>query len=281
MQCILVATDLSARSDWAIERAAKLAAYHDCRLVVLHVVDEELPARVADRLRDEAQASLGEFVSRLEPAQIANFETRCEFGEYFSTIIDAAEREAADLIVIGKHREDALLDLFRGSTGERIIRYGTRPALVVKQRPSHGYVNVMVAVDFSPASAAAVEFAARLVPNTRLQVVHAFHIPFKGFLHGGKSFDRMAKRQQQEFTSTIDREISNFFATLKIDLSHAERIVEEGTPHEVILGAVQERKPDLLVLGTHGRSGLGRAVLGSVAESMLSQSPCDVLAVRR
>lgn len=280
MKSILVATDLSARSDWAIERAAKLAAYHDCRLVVLHVVDEELPARVADRLRDEAAASLKEFVSGLEPAQIVKIETRCEFGEHFSTIIDAAEKESADLIVIGKHREDALLDLFRGSTGERIIRFGSRPVLVVKQRPSHGYHNVMVAVDFSPASAIAVEFGASLVPNARLQVVHAFHIPFKGFLHGGKSFDRMARRQQQEFNAANDREISSFFATLKIDLSRAERIVEEGTAHEVILGAVRNKKPDLLVLGTHGRSGLGRSILGSVAEAVLSQAPCDVLAVR-
>lgn len=280
MKTILVATDLSARSDWAIERAAKLAAFHDCRLVVLHVVDEDLPARVADRLREEAEASLQEYVARLEPAQIVKIDMRCELGQHFSTIIEAAESEAADLVVIGKHRDDAVLDLFRGSTGERIVRYGQKPVLVVKQRPNHAYLNIMVGVDFSAPSAAAIEIAASLAPSARLHVVHAFHIPFKGFLHAGKSFDRMAKRQQQEFTAAIDQDMAKFFETLKPELRSVERIVEEGSPPEVILGAVRAKKPDLLVVGTHGRSGLGRAILGSVAEYVLSHAPCDVLAVR-
>lgn len=277
MKTILVASDLSARSDWAIERAAKLAADHDCRLIVLHVVDDELPARVADRLREEAEASLREVVSGLAPSTV---EIKCMFGEHFAAIIDAAENVEADLVVIGKHREDALLDLFRGSTGERVIRFGKRPVLVVKRRPSHSYSRLMAAIDFSPVSARAIAFAAELVRSSpSIHVVHAFHIPFKGFLHGGKSFDRMAKRQQEAFGRNLSAEMEKFFALLTVDTARIERTFEEGIPRDVILQAILKNSPDLVVVGTHGRSGLARAIVGSVAESILSEAPCDVLAI--
>lgn len=55
--------------------------------------------------------------------------------------------------------------------------------------------------------------------------------------------------------------------------------VEHGWPEDVILRAVEETKPDLVVIGTHARGGIGHAVLGSVAEWVLMEAPCDVLAV--
>ncbi|MGZ5915291.1 MAG: universal stress protein [Hyphomicrobium sp.] len=56
-------------------------------------------------------------------------------------------------------------------------------------------------------------------------------------------------------------------------------VVEHGWPEDVILHAVEESKHDLVVIGTHARTGIGHAVLGSVAEWVLMEAPCDVLAV--
>lgn len=280
MKTILVASDLSARSDWAIERAAKLAAYHDGRLIVLHVVDEDLPARVADRMKEDAETSLQEVASRLEPAEFAKVEIKCGFGEHFAAILNAAEDASADLVVIGKHRKDTIRDLFVGSTGERVIRFGTRPVLVVKRRATHAYQRAMAAVDMSPASASALEFAVRLAPAASLHVIHAMHAPFKGFLHGGKSLEQMAKRQQQDLTNMVDTEFNKFMSALSADAGRLRRSIKEGPPAVTILQAIDDERPDLLVLGTHGRAGVGRMFMGSVAETLVSAAPCDVLVVR-
>jgi len=105
--------------------------------------------------------------------------------------------------VIDKHREDVLLDLFRGSTGERVLRFGTRPFLVVKERPSVPYVSVLAAVDFSPPCRKALEFAFGLVPDGQFQLVHAFDIPFRGLLVEGRSFGELTKKHQRQFDDMV------------------------------------------------------------------------------
>jgi len=285
MKHILATSDLSARSDRAIERATMLAAAHRARLTVLHVVDEELPAAVADRQREEAEQILSRFVEGLAPTKDIYAKVEVVAGAHYQTIIDRAEQLDADLIVMGEHRRDVLLDLFRGSTGERIIRFGTRPVLVVKARPSHPYVRMIAAVDFSPPARKAVDVALAMAPETEIYLVHAYDIPFRGLLTGGKSMDELTKKHQLQFQDMVDCQMRDFIAALSrtdqtgADLSR-QVIAREGMPEEVILAVAEEVRCDLVVIGTHGRSGLARALLGSVTETVLARTSCDVLAVR-
>jgi nucleotide-binding universal stress UspA family protein len=280
MKSILVATDLSARSDRAVERAVAIANRNNARLCVAHVVDEELPASVAERQKDAAESALRSVIASTPDASAVRVDITVMFGEHYSTIIALAEKEAADLVVIGKHREDVLLDLFRGSTGERVLRFGTRPVLVVKERPSVPYVSVLAAVDFSPPCRKALEFAFELVPDGQFQLVHAFDIPFRGLLLEGRSFGELTKKHQQQFDAMVKEQMAEFLAKLSKPANLFSTIVRDGRPEEVVLSAIAETRPQLVVVGTHGRSGVGRAFLGSVAERVIARSPVDVLAVR-
>ncbi len=111
------------------------------------MVDDELPANVAERQKDVAENTLRALIASIPGASALRVDINIVFGKHYPTIIALAEK-AADLVVIGEHREDVLLDLFRGSTGERIMRFGTRPVLVVKEQPSVPHVSVLAAVDF-------------------------------------------------------------------------------------------------------------------------------------
>lgn len=281
MKRILAASDLSPGSDRAVARAVLLARRHQAKLRVMHIVDDELPAAIADRQKQDAEAALLRMVRSLagEPLSIA-FEVDVRLGAHDEAIIDSAERLDADLVVIGRHRRDVLLDLFRGSTGERIIRFGSRPVLVVNDRPEHDYGSLLVAVDFSAPCRNALEVACQLAPQADLRLVHAFDIPFRGLLFGGTPMDQLAKKHQQQFLDMVQSQTRDFVATFSRPLDASRMIVREGAPVEVVLAAVEATRPDLLVAGTHGRSGLGRALLGSVAEALLARAPCDVLAVR-
>jgi nucleotide-binding universal stress UspA family protein len=129
-----------------------------------------------------ARRALG--AQRCEKSDSAQADVSVVFGEHYSTIIDMAEKENADLVVVGKHRQDALLDLFRGSTGERLLRFGARPVLVVKDRATIPYLRALVAVDFSSCSRKAWLFALELFPDAQFELMHAFDIPLPGAASG-------------------------------------------------------------------------------------------------
>lgn len=280
MKTILAASDLSARSDRALARAALLAEQHQAKLLALHVVDEELPAALADRQAEDADRSIRAALAALPQAASLSSEVRIVIGEHYQAILAEAETAGADLVVIGQHRKDILLDLFRGSTGERIIRFGNRPVLVVKSAATHRYVSLLAAVDFSPPSRRAIEVAVTLAPDADVKLVHAFDIPFRGLLFGDASMEELAKKHQQQFQDMVEAQTREFLQTLSTPIAPRQVIAREGGPEETVLTVAAETRCDLMVVGTHGRSGLGRALLGSVAEGLLARAPCDVLAVR-
>lgn len=273
---VLVATDLSARSDRAVERAVLLARQTGAALTVLHVVDADLPRRIADRLRDDAHVLIGDHLATLQDASALAPDIKVVFGKDYKDIEDVARKTGCELIVLGVHRNETR-ELFRGTTAERVIRSGGHPVLMVKTRPRSAYRRIMVGVDFSECSRRAIEFAAKLFPEGEFHLVHAFDVPFKAFLTGDDSRREVSKSHQEEMGRLVDS--SALRPILQAAPTRLFQVLRQGAVRDVIHDQVDRLKPDLLVLGTHGRSGIEHAVMGSVAEDMLSHPPCDVLAV--
>ncbi|MCG8595703.1 MAG: universal stress protein [Kiloniellales bacterium] len=279
MKRILMATDLSARSDRALERALRLAADHGGEVTVVHVVDAELPASLADAQAQAAKQAIREHIATLTAAEGLQVSAEVVFGRAYLGILDMSEKMDAELILLGLHREDAFRDMFRGTTAERVIRAGDVPVLLVKERASGPYQRIMVGVDFSVYSRRAVEFAVGFAPTARFHLVHAYDVPFKGFLHGQDTRREISKQHETQFQNMVEEEMAAFLSTLDAKTPELERIMEHGVVREVIHRQVDRLKPDLLVVGTHGRTGVAHALLGSVAENLLREPPCDVLAV--
>jgi nucleotide-binding universal stress UspA family protein len=128
------------------------------------------------------------------------------------------------------------------------------------------------------ASRRALELAVRWFPQARISALSAYGVSRRTLL----GEDREAREAAAE---TRRLALKGFLAEVALALGpsfDAGRIVpavERGWAEEVILRAVEEQKPDLVVVGTHARGGLEHAVLGSVAEWVLTQAPCDVLGV--
>ena len=266
MKNLLMATDLSVRSDRALERALSLAREHDAKLTIAHVVDSDLPPLLADAQERAAQEVIQEhvdtFVTGGEPGPSIEVIT----GRPYVDILEISETAEADLVILGMHREDAIKDMFRGTTVERIIRAGDVPVLLVKDLVSGPYQRVMVGVDFSVYSRRAVEFAIRFAPRGEFHLVHAYDVPFKGFLRSYETRREITKQHQAQFQEMIDGEMASFLAGLGPNVPKILRVMKEGAAREVIFQQFERIKPDLLVIGTHGRTGVSHALLGSVAE---------------
>lgn len=279
MKRLLLATDLSARSDRATDRAVALARHFGASLTILNVVDDDLPARVADHQKLCAEEILSEQVGRLTDLGAATVSSRVVFGQDWKSVVDYADHEDVDLIILGLHRSERE-GLFRGTTVERVMRHSAVPVLVVKDRATAPYQRVAVGIDFSIYSRRAVEFAVRFAPQARIHLIHAFEVPFKGFLSGLTSVERTKKKHELQFAQLIDEEMSGFLSGVNVTGVRLEKRIREGAPGMVIAQEVAALKADLLILGTHGRTGVAHALLGSVAETFLNDPPCDVLAVK-
>lgn len=279
---ILAATDFSTRSNRALRQAGLLAqSRRDVELHVVHVVDDDQPDELIRLEKQEGERILGEQIASMPELQGTKTRAMVVTGDPFDGILRIASELDADLIVMGSHRKQLLLDIFVGTTIERVVRNGRYPVLMVNHEAQRRYVNVLAAVDMSDPSANALRVALSigLIGAAGATLVHAFPAQAKGELY-------IAGADQANIDAYVERErlraMDELLRFLSENHMHDGRWyyrVEEGAPMDVISRAVSKMRPDLLVMGTYGRSMIGQILLGGVTQQALRTLNVDVLVV--
>lgn len=278
MKKILMATDLSARSDRALQRAATIADETCAALEVIHIVDESLRETAAFQRESAARDVIAQQVGAIPFGGRLTISQKVIRGLDYNGIIQRAEEFGADLVVLGIPRHDAP-QLFQGTTAERVVRYGTRPVLVVKDSVRGPYRRALVAVDLSTHAQAAIAMAARLVPGGKVHLVHAAHRQFTAFLDRDTQ-NQLIRDELARVAAVLDSSIQTLSSQLGPTAPRFEVVLREGEVSRVIREQVAALKPDFLAVGTHGRTGIAHAIIGSIAEDLLASAPVDVLAVK-
>jgi len=142
------------------------------------------------------------------------------------------------------------------------------------------FKHVLVAVDFGESSQQALDLAIDIAKQSgaELSILHAYEIPV--YAYDGASFIAVAELLAP-IEGAAQKRLQSTLEAVRKTLPSARSILRSGVPATEILSAIDEIRPDLVVVGTHGRHGIGRAVLGSVAEKVVRFSPVPVLSVRR
>lgn len=278
---ILVATDFSTRADRAIGRAAILARQSGARLVLAHVVDDDQPDPLVAAERQAAETALNEMIAVRPELRGLACEAEVVLGDPFDGIVRAVRQTAAGLIVIGSHRRQILRDIFVGTTAERVIRSSETPVLMVNAEPVGPYGEALAAMDLSDCSGRALASAKSLglFERVRLTVLHAVDTPAKSAMIHANVDRQEVDRHLTDVMQRARRDLVAFLASLGLAGLDAAILIREGAAAGAIAQAVEDVRPDLVIIGTHGRSGLGRLLLGSVAAEVLARLRCDVLAV--
>jgi nucleotide-binding universal stress UspA family protein len=278
MSPLLVATDLSPRSELAFERALQLARGTGSRVHLLFVLDDALPPAVAARLQRECEALVAQRMLPRAAAAGVEASLAVRPGRGAQTILSEADALDAGLILMGVHRREEARDMFLGSTAWRVLRDARRPVLQVRDPPAAPYQRVLAALDLTPAADAALRLACRLAPRVPLSAVHAFQVPFVGALPSREAREEGAERHRAALEQKIAAALRTLSPGSEGPLAvHAE--VQAGDVIEVIRRECDRVRPDLLVIGTRGRAGIEEAFHKSIAESLLRGPPCDVAAV--
>jgi nucleotide-binding universal stress UspA family protein len=277
---LLVTTDFSRRADMAVRRAVQIASESGAALTLFHVCDADvLDDMLAQQVAVNAEKRLHQQISAFSLPQQAAATVRVATGKPFVEIIRGAREERAELVVVGAHGEHFLKDLLFGTTAEKIARKGDRSVLVVKQAAHGPYRRVLVAVDFSENSRHALELALRLAPRAQFHAVHVYQgiqgqlrragLPTSEIVHHEQTFAKEARRELDAFLSNID----HTGETIK-------REVWNGRAYHEIITVAKRIGAELIAVGATGRTGLPYILLGSIAERVLREAPCDVLVAR-
>lgn len=287
---ILLATDLGARCDRALGRAALLARHWNARLVVVTVAAtddaeqlrrELLPpphwARPGTAI-DDAERELHR---DLEGCGV-DVEAHVESGDTGPALLRACEQHDCDLIVMGTTRSGLLLPARLGSTVRWLARHASQPLLVVHDRPRHLYQHLAFAHDFSRSAHHAQTMAAAWFGDTATTAaaVHGADLPSLGLMDAGDRRGELVKEMLEEIRAQ---------ARLALDASglpeglraNTRTVVEQMEPARLVHEYVRSRGADLVSIGSHGRSALSEVLLGSVAQRILETSRSDLLLVRR
>ena len=277
MSAILLATDLSPHADRALARAALLAMGRGDGLDVLHVVSRDLMsgpqhaaalAQATEVLRDElAEAGLPEGLA-VTPLPRG--------GEVGQAIVQATKEQGSHLVVLAAPHSDLLVQIFRASVLNTVVRHAPCPVLVVRRRARQDYRRIVVAVDLSLPSRRALELALRLLPGAAmaqatLSVVHA---------QTTSAPPGEAAEQRARVDDMLAASLGRLAAEGRAAPAATEIVVQTGQPLAVVAEAAARSRAELVIVGTMGLTGAANLLLGSTAEALLATLPCDVLAVR-
>ncbi len=268
MKTFIVATDLTERGDRAVRRAFALARLNGARLIVVTVIDDDLPAELSKVYAAGAERVLSEIVAADPDSEAVPHHTRLLRGDPAVSVATLAATEKAQLMVLGIHRHRPFADSVRDTTAQRILRQSACPLLVVRNPVTGPYHGIVAAVDFSPAAAAALRAAAAIAPGVAIAAVHTLHVPFRGLMPQDTAAPFLNEARAAERAWRAEQELPKALGPVDI---------EEGAGYEVLAAALNRTGADLIALGTHARSGFVTRLLGSFAATMLRDPPTDLI----
>ena len=279
---ILLATDLSARGDRALDRAAQLARQLGAQLLVVHAIDGRnasvletaYPFPSWHHSPDPASA-IQEQIRRDLREEVDQLKIYVEKGDPAQVILNIVDREGCDLIIVGLGRDELMSSALLGSTIEHLVRKSPVSVLVVKARPRGAYRHVLVGTDFTEESRHGLEVAAGSFPDCQFTVMHVFEMRYKAFLSDttlGREFASMER-------DTIEEFVRNAELTDPVRV-RTRTLVEHGPPDLMLGRYVQEHHADLTVIGAYGRGFIFHLLVGGYTPRIVDLVPSDVLLVR-
>jgi nucleotide-binding universal stress UspA family protein len=295
---ILVGVDFSPESDAAVKQALNIARHAGAEIVLLHVgVIPEDPSGVPDSMANTAAAynkvvkdQLAEDRNQLDLLRERIDGQGCQVSHMVvdgfadTALVDAAQEIGADLIAVGTHGRTGIKRFLLGSVAERVVRLAHCSVLVARPttEAQGGYTRILVPTDFSPtaerALAAALTTAA---PGATIDLLHCWQLPpLAGVYYAPvKAVDDVYDGVRKSITESVEaasKELLDKHKGAGVTLNfHA---VEESAAHG-IQQWLETHSYELVVTGSHGRRGVRRFLLGSVAESTVRHAPCSVLVV--
>ncbi len=274
---ILVAYDGSPSARNALSLASQLAREDKSWIKVLAVVppyqgDLELigVSDIKEAIAGPGQEMLAE-ARKLADREGISILTNLEQGEPYEQIVQVAEEENCDLIIMGRRGKNKMERELMGSVTARVIGHTSKDVLVTPETGKLSWKNILLATDGSTccdnALARALEIAQER--KVKLNAVSVVYTNDEFYALG----QEVVKELYQEADKVLDK-VRKWGGDLGVQ---TELFVRDGEPHQAINAMAAEISATLIIMGSHGRKGLTRFLMGSVTERVIGYADCPVL----
>ncbi len=289
---ILVPIDFSEITDSVIESAKFFSKNFGNKLYILHVIEkppimfyeegtellispEEYEAilRAQEEAEKFAKQKLEEISESLTNEGI-DHEIIVQTGEVVDTILDVAQEKNVDFIAIGSHKHGLLDTLLLGTTAEKIIEKSDRSVFVVKGNPLKKLEKLLLGYDFLPNSQEALKVAEFIATTLKAELVIVHADTDESFAHFKSVYEKVLQKKIK-----ILEELKNKLEE-RDGIKVSFEIIKEK-PSKAILDAIEDVKPDMVILGRRKTSVVKRIFLGTTASKVVKNSPIPVMIVRR
>jgi len=277
---ILVAVDGSESSRNALLQAFRFAVDEKCWITVTSVVppyDGEIETigvkDIRAALRKPCEDALRD-ARKFAEQERALIKTVCEEGDAHERIVDLADAENCDLIIMGRRGLRPVERMLVGRVTARVIGHSQRDVLVVPNGTKVGWKTIVMATDGSKYSDLAAKRAIAFAQSYggELKVLSVVDVPTEFYAEAPQAVEDLIRKAK------------GFVAEVKSQSEAAgvrtETFVGEAEAHQAVNNLAQEQKADMIVIGSHGRTGLRRLLMGSVAEKVIGYATCPVLVVK-
>jgi nucleotide-binding universal stress UspA family protein len=287
---ILCPVDFSPGSQQAMRVAVQLATQHGAELVLVHswylppladASDLGISSDVVQQLSDDVKRGLELATAEAAKLGAKRVRSRLVAGLPWQQIVEVAKHEASELLVIGTHGRTGLARVLIGSVAEMVVRHAPCPVLAIRDdNEPRPFRKILCPIDFSASSRDAMNLAAELALPGRaaITLMHVLELPvsYSGELPLLPEYRRDADWRA---TALLEQWASELAAKTSLVVERQARVGWAGAEVLAVLG--HDDSFDLVVMGSHGRTGVPRIVLGSVAEKVVRHAPCPVLVARR
>ncbi|MFT4091967.1 MAG: universal stress protein [Asticcacaulis sp.] len=272
---ILLATDLSARSDRALDRTLDLRKLWGAEIAVVHALEFQTWHRDTRSWRQEANRleAIRRQVRRnyLGEGDDSRTTILIEQGAPEQVVLKAVQDLQTDLLVTGVARDEPFSRMVLGNSASTLVRKAGCPVLVVRKHLRQPYRRIVVATDMSAYSAQALVYVRQSFPDAQVTV---FHVA-PSYLNEGENYRQQACEQARKDCEAF------VSATLGAEAAKAVKVaVDVGEVGWQLDEYVTETDSDLVVVGSHGRSHVLTTLFGTIASNIVESVSCDVLVWR-
>jgi nucleotide-binding universal stress UspA family protein len=280
---VLVPVDRNAATSTVLYHVGEIAHWADATVRLLYVADTTSDsvtvsgAEVVDALEREGDDVVEEAGKTLDTLGV-DYATDVVQGTPAETIVDYAERFGYDLVVMPTHGREGLSRYLLGSVTEKVVRLSSVPVLTARMREDEDltfpFGTVLLPTDGSDPARRATDYGIDLAAAMEASV-HVLSVVEEDSL-GPDVRSTLSTAETDRVAREAVEGAAEAAGERGLDVTTA---VERGAPDEAILSAVDSHDVDGVVMGTTGRSGVDRILLGSVTEKTVRSAPVPVITV--
>lgn len=276
LQNILVPVDFNPSSIRAFHYAASISEVFNSHLILVHVISGDGLSSQAEEMLEETIREKYEALRReAGPSVSGRMELVIQRGVVFEQIIRASIKRDVNVIIAGtgEHPEGRLSTMV-----EKLMRKNQVPLWLVKNDDTFPVEKILCPVDFSDASVRALNNALLLADKLNAVLV-VMHVYTEIYVQSPRlRVDN--EEENRRLLESKEKELSAFMEGFDFSTVRKEVLLVEGQPEQKILDTIRSQKTDLLVMGTTGRSGLSRILMGSVTEKVTREVPCSFITTK-